>query len=166
VRGPGRGEGDHLGHVVGPERGEPAVDVRRLLLVAAEPDHGELGLDKAGQHLGQAHRLPEQLVAQGPVGHRLGVLRGAVPGAVVVDLRAGDGGDRDDMAVARGDERGQQGLGHAQRAERGPPAARRARPRSPTPASARAVAAPIPELAPVTTATGRSVPGEAVMCRA
>ena len=52
----------------------PAVDRGRPLRVAVEADQREVGLDHARQDLGEPHRLPEQLAAQGPVQHRLRVL--------------------------------------------------------------------------------------------
>ena len=47
VRRPGQGEEDAVGDVVGHDRVDALVDRLRLLLVAAEADDGELGLDEA-----------------------------------------------------------------------------------------------------------------------
>ena len=114
MRRPAHGEGHDLGDVLGDQRRDALVDLGRAVLVAREADERELGLHRAGRDLGDAHGLPEQLAAQGAVHGALGVLGGRVARAAVVDLEAGDRGDRDDVAVARVDQQGQQALGDAQ----------------------------------------------------
>ena len=116
MRGTGRGETDHLGDVAGGERGQAGVGGVGAFLIAVETHQRELRLHHAGADLGEPHRFSEQLVAQGTVQHALGVLGRGVAAAVVVDIERGDRGDRDDQAVAGGDQGRKQRLGQPQRA--------------------------------------------------
>ena len=90
VRGARCDEPDDLGDVLCDERRDALVHLVGTLLIALEPHERELGFDGAGGDLGQPHRFAEQLTAQRPVHHRLGMLGGGITGAVVVRLERRD----------------------------------------------------------------------------
>ena len=101
----------------GHQRCDAGVDGVGALLVAVEPHQRELRLDRTRRNLGEPHRFSEQFAAQRAVQRALRVLGGGVAGPAVVGLERRDRGHRDDQAVARVDQLGQQRAGHPQRAQ-------------------------------------------------
>src|SRR3954454_10217208 len=99
VRRPGDGEEDALGDVLRLHRLDPLVDGARLLLVAAEPDEGEVRLDEPGIHRRDVDRPAEEVLAQRIREPAHGELRRDVEGPVRVCLASGDGAEVDDVAA-------------------------------------------------------------------
>lgn len=87
-----------LGNVLGDERLKALVDGLGLVLVAAEADDGEVGLDESGRDLGHADARVDELLHE-TLRERLdGVLDGAVHRAADVGLAASERANVDDVA--------------------------------------------------------------------
>src|ERR1700751_570842 len=96
--GPGEGEENALGDVLGPQRIDAAIDGRGFLLVALEADERKLRLGQPGIDRGDPDRPAEQVLAEGVRETALRELRGDVRRSALVGLAACDRAHVDDVA--------------------------------------------------------------------
>src|SRR4029077_10972371 len=116
VRGTGDRPDDHVRDVIGGEGfAHPGVDRGGPVAVTAEAVKRELvGADHAGSDLDHPHRLTRQFQPERRSDRVLAVLGGNVPTAALIGDEARRGPHHHDGAVAAGDQRGEQRLGHVQ----------------------------------------------------
>lgn len=93
------GPEDRVGHIFGADRVHPIVDVGGFLLVAAEANPAEFGLDHAGLNIGESYAAAHRVDPHGFVDRLHGVLGRAVDIAARIDLEASDATERHDVAA-------------------------------------------------------------------
>lgn len=113
------GEHDDLGNIIGRQRLDALIHLLRLLLIAVEPDDGELGFDLSRIDLDDPYPGGNQLLPERVGEAADSSFGGAVDGTAGVGLTASDGADVDDVAgatIGAGEIDGENGLGQVDEA--------------------------------------------------